>query len=64
MNAQNKAAHNAEEFKGKAKEFIGDKTGNTDLAAEGRADQLSANVKQAGDHVKDAASDVKHAVNH
>jgi len=29
-------------------------TNNDDLEAEGRADQTSANLKQAGDNVKDA----------
>ena len=31
MSTEDKAANKADEFKGKAKEFIGDKTGNRDL---------------------------------
>ncbi|MGW9346004.1 CsbD family protein [Streptomyces albidoflavus] len=46
--------HNAEEMKGKAKEAMGDATDNERLEAEGKADQTSANLKQAGQGVKDA----------
>lgn len=46
--------HNAEEMKGKAKEAYGDATDNERLEAEGQADQTKANLKKAGDDVKDA----------
>lgn len=46
--------HGAEEMKGKVKESVGDMTGNERLEAEGKMDQAKANVKQAGDDVKDA----------
>ena len=46
--------HNTEEAVGKAKEGIGDATDNERLEAEGKADQAAANVKQAGEDVKDA----------
>jgi uncharacterized protein YjbJ (UPF0337 family) len=49
-----KMSHKGEELGGKAKEAAGKLTNNDDLEAEGRADQASANVKQAGDDVKDA----------
>jgi uncharacterized protein YjbJ (UPF0337 family) len=58
MSATDKAKNQAEETKGKVKEWVGDKTDNEDLQAEGAADQLKANTKQAGEHVKDAAHDV------
>lgn len=53
MNAQDKAQHKAEELVGKGKEAVGHATGNEKLEAEGRADQASGNLKQAGDKVKD-----------
>lgn len=49
-----KAQHKGEELVGKAKEGLGKVTGNERLEAEGHADQSKANVKQAGDDVKDA----------
>ena len=47
----------AEELKGKAKESAGDATDNEQLQAEGRGDQASGNLKQAGEKVKDAFKD-------
>ena len=49
--------HGAEEMKGKAKESVGDMTDNERLEAEGKMDQAKANIKQAGDDVKDAFTD-------
>lgn len=46
--------HGAEEMKGKVKEGVGDMTDNESLQAEGKVDQAKANLKQAGDDVKDA----------
>ncbi len=54
MGADDKMANKAEELKGSAKEKIGDATGNEDMQAEGKADQASGNLKQAGEEVKDA----------
>ena len=47
----------AEEWKGAAKEHIGDATDNEDMQAEGTAEKAKANVKQAGENVKDAVKD-------
>ena len=58
MSLTDKAKNQAEEAKGKVKEWVGDKTDDRDLEAEGAGDQVSANTKQAGEHVKDAAGDV------
>ena len=58
MSFTDKAKNEAEEAKGKVKEWAGDATDNERLEGEGKADQLSANTKQAGEHVKDAAHDV------
>lgn len=59
MGIGNKADNNAEKFGGKAKEFIGEKTGDREMQTEGQADQASAGIKQAGERVKDAAKDIK-----
>jgi uncharacterized protein YjbJ (UPF0337 family) len=44
----------AEDLKGKAKEATGKVTDNEKLEAEGKADQAKANIKKAGENVKDA----------
>ena len=54
MGLDDKIKNSAEEAKGKVKEATGDATGNTDMQAEGKGDQASADVKQAGEKVKDA----------
>jgi uncharacterized protein YjbJ (UPF0337 family) len=54
-----KAKHRAEELIGEAKEKIGHRTDNDDLAAEGTKDQISGKTKQVGDDISDAASDLK-----
>lgn len=53
MSAMDKVNNAAEELKGKVKEGVGDATDNHDLQAEGEMDQDKANVKQAGEKVKD-----------
>ncbi|MFL5927722.1 MAG: CsbD family protein [Gaiellaceae bacterium] len=40
---------------GKVKESTGRLTGNRDLEAEGRRDQIKGDVKQSGKKLKDAA---------
>ena len=54
MGNDDKAANKVDEVAGKAKEKLGDATDNEDLQAEGQADQSKANLKQAGEKVKDA----------
>jgi len=46
--------HKGEELGGKLKEGVGKLTDDERLEAEGHADQTKANLKQAGDDVKDA----------
>jgi uncharacterized protein YjbJ (UPF0337 family) len=58
MGYTDKARNEAEELKGRTKEWVGDKTDNERLEAEGERDRAAANAKQAGEHVKDAARDV------
>jgi uncharacterized protein YjbJ (UPF0337 family) len=59
MGLDDKIGNEATEAKGKVKEAAGSATGNESLESEGKADQGEAKVKKAGEHVKDAASDVK-----
>lgn len=54
-----KIKNSAEEAGGQVKETLGDATGNESLEAEGRADQAKANIKQAGEDVKDAFESAK-----
>ena len=54
--AADKMKHQGEELGGKAIEAAGKLTDNEELEAEGRADQTSANLKQASDDVKDAVT--------
>lgn len=54
MSGADKIKNAAEEAAGKAKEVVGDATDNEKLQAEGKADQTKANLKQAGENVKDA----------
>ena len=61
MGTEDRAKHKGEELKGKAKEATGKVTGSHRLEGEGKDDQRSASVKDAGDKAKDAAGDVKDA---
>jgi uncharacterized protein YjbJ (UPF0337 family) len=54
-----KASNKAEDLKGQAKEATGKATGDPDLRDEGKADQASSAVKDAGEKVKDAAKNLK-----
>jgi uncharacterized protein YjbJ (UPF0337 family) len=53
MGTDDKIKNKVEELKGMAKEKIGEHT-DGDLEAQGRTDQTKANLKQAGEKVKDA----------
>ena len=63
MGEKEKAGNAAEDAWGKVKETSGEVTGNEELETEGRADQVDANAKQSGEHVKDAADKAGEAVN-
>lgn len=54
MGTDDKIDNKADEVKGKVKEAVGDATDDRDLEAQGKADQSAANLKQAGEKVKDA----------
>ena len=54
MSTGDKIDNKSQEFSGKAKEAAGTATGDEDLRTEGKADQSKADLKQAGEKVKDA----------
>ena len=54
MGLGDKIQNAGEEAAGKVKETTGRATDNESLEAEGKADQASANIKQAGEKAKDA----------
>ncbi|KSW29798.1 CsbD family protein [Cellulomonas sp. B6] len=54
MGADDKVKNKADEVAGKAKETWGKVTDDERLEAEGKGQQTSANLKQAGEDVKDA----------
>jgi uncharacterized protein YjbJ (UPF0337 family) len=54
MSGVDKAKNAVEDVSGKAKEAIGRVSGDRDTEAEGRADQSKADLKNAGEKVKDA----------
>jgi uncharacterized protein YjbJ (UPF0337 family) len=57
MGLGDKIQNAGEEAAGKVKETTGRATDNRSLEAEGKADQASANIKQAGEKAKDAVKD-------
>ena len=62
MGIGDKAKNKAEELAGKGKAAMGDATDNPDLEAEGRMQETKADVKQAGENVKDSGDDVADAL--
>jgi uncharacterized protein YjbJ (UPF0337 family) len=57
MGLDDKVDNKAEEMGGKVKEHVGDATDDEEMRAEGKGDQAGANLKQAGEKVKDAFKD-------
>ncbi len=54
MGNQDKLENIADEKVGEAKEAVGRASDDEDLESEGKVDQTKANLKQAGEKVKDA----------
>jgi uncharacterized protein YjbJ (UPF0337 family) len=54
MGLDDKARNKAEELRGNAKEAAGRATDDEELEAQGRGDQAKADLKQAGEKMKDA----------
>ncbi|WP_433226451.1 CsbD family protein [Microtetraspora malaysiensis] len=57
MGKRDKVSSKAQELKGKAKERVGEMTDDKRKEAEGKADKVKGNIKQAGEKVKDAFKD-------
>jgi uncharacterized protein YjbJ (UPF0337 family) len=57
MGLDDKIDNKSDELKGKAKEAAGKATDDERLEAEGKGDQMGADLKQAGEKVKDAFKD-------
>jgi uncharacterized protein YjbJ (UPF0337 family) len=53
MGTDDKVNNKAEELKGKAKEKVGQATGDEELEAEGHSDHAKGDVKQVGEKIKD-----------
>jgi uncharacterized protein YjbJ (UPF0337 family) len=54
MGADDKTKNKVEDIQGQAKEKIGQATGDDELRRQGERDQSKADLKQAGEKVKDA----------
>ena len=54
MTAKNKAKNTVQHAKGKVEEAAGKVTGDNKLRVKGQAHQVTADLKQAGEKVKDA----------
>ena len=54
MTKKDKAKNTSQIAKGKVKESVGKALGDDQLEADGNADQMKGNVKQAGEKIKDA----------
>ena len=59
MGVDDKFDNKAEEFSGKAKETVGDITGDDELKAEGATDQAKSQTKQVGEKIKDLGKGIK-----
>ncbi|MFI6447170.1 CsbD family protein [Kitasatospora sp. NPDC050543] len=57
MSGDDKVRNMAEKAKGQAKEAAGKAVGNERLTAEGRADKVKSDVRQAEEKIKDAFKD-------
>lgn len=54
MSTTDKTKNKIEDVEGKAKEALGRATGDKSTESEGQRDQAKANLKDAGENVKDA----------
>lgn len=54
MSASDKISNMAQKAHGKVEEVVGSATGDEEKRAEGNKDQAAGEVKQRGEHLKDA----------
>jgi uncharacterized protein YjbJ (UPF0337 family) len=54
VSATDKAKNKIDDLAGKAKEAVGNITGDSRTRDEGRGDQAKSNIKDAGEKIKDA----------
>lgn len=57
MGLGDKISNAAQDAKGKVKEGVGDATDDERMEAEGKADQVGASAKKAGENIKDGFKD-------
>lgn len=57
MGLGDKISNAAQDAKGKVKEGVGDATDDERMEAEGKADQVGASAKKAGESIKDGFKD-------
>jgi uncharacterized protein YjbJ (UPF0337 family) len=62
MSAVDKAKNKVQDIGGQAKEATGRVTGDRSTENEGKADQVKAGLKDAGEKIKDAGAKVKDAL--
>jgi uncharacterized protein YjbJ (UPF0337 family) len=62
MGTKDKASNKAQSLKGVVEEKVGSATGNEDLQAKGKTNQMKSSLKDAGEKVKDAGEKVKDAL--
>jgi uncharacterized protein YjbJ (UPF0337 family) len=62
MGRRDRASNKLQDAKGKVKETVGSVVDNKELENKGKADQIKAGLKDAGEDVKDAVEHVKDAV--
>lgn len=61
MSKTDKMKNQAQQAMGKAKEWVGDKSNNEQMQAEGQRQQASSKMQESGDQMKDANKDMNQA---
>ena len=64
MSFQNRIRNRFQITRGRAKQKLGRATGNRRMRAEGVADRVGGNVRQAGEQLKDARKDLGRRFRH
>lgn len=64
MSFQNRIRNRLQITRGRAKQKLGRATGNRRMRAEGVADRVGGNVRQAGEQLKDAGNDLGRKFRH